>query len=291
MMETEFKDTGRSRRLLVVVGIVLALVAGVGAFLMMSGAQAPTAEVVTRTVLVAAHDIPARTIVGSADLTLRQVPEDPSLTQAFSDPVEVIDRLTAVTILANQPITPNLLASGTAGGQFSILSPEETLSPDSPIWRAIAVNVPDDRAVGGQVQVGQHVDVFVTAQINVALPPAAVAEAAGDVAGGNDNAPTGPGASPGPQGDPDLFYADKSTKVTYQDIVILAKEGTLYILKVDEHLAEEISHLQAAGNASFSLALRPDGDHRIFDTADYGETTNMIIEEYGLPIPEIYPVP
>ena len=247
------------------------------------------------TVLVAARDIPARTIVGSSDLTLRQVPDDPSLAQAFSDPAQVIDRLTAVAILANQPVTPNLLASGTVGGQFSILEPNETLAPDSPIWRAVAVNVPDDRAVAGQVQVGQHVDIFVTAQVNVALPPAAVTEATGGQTAsssrGSNNAPTQPGASPAPQGDPDLFYADKSTKVTYQDIVILAKEGTLYILKVDEHLAEEISHLQAAGNASFSLALRPDGDHRIFDSVDYGETTNKIIEEYGLPIPEVYPAP
>ena len=39
-----------------------------------------------------------------------------------------------------------------------------------------------------------------------------------------------------------------------------------------------------------SMALRPDIDQRPVDASKLGETTNRIIEKYGLPIPENYPV-
>ena len=62
-------------------------------------------------------------------------------------------------------------------------------------------------------------------------------------------------------------------------------------LRVDERTAEEIRQLQAAGNATFSLALRPDQDTRQLDTSGYGETTNKIVQRYEFPIPQVYPTP
>jgi hypothetical protein len=121
--------------------------------------------------------------------------------------------------------------------------------------------VADDLAVGGLLQVGQSVDVFVTVVIAV------------------------------PQGlaDEGEFYSDRSTKITYQDMVILAREGAFYIVRAPLDVAEEITHLQATGNATFSMALRPDEDTRPVDATALGETTNRIIEKYGLPVPEVYP--
>lgn len=277
-MEMEYHHEGRRRKVLIVLGVVLAVAAGGAAFFLVNQAQnAGTGVVATRDVVVAARDIPARTVIQSSDLTIRAVPDDPSLAVAVTSPEDAIGRITGVAILFQQPISPNLLASAVAGGQFSILGPEETISPDSPAWRAVAVNVPDDRAVAGQIQIGQHVDLFMTAQINVTVPLAAAGAA--------------PAPSPQPSASTAPYYTDKSTKITYQDLTILARNGTLYILRVDIAQAEEISHLQAAGNAQFSLVLRPDGDDRVVDTEQLGETTNRIIEKYGLPIPEIYPAP
>jgi Flp pilus assembly protein CpaB len=277
-MEMEYHHEGRRRKVLIVLGVVLAVAAGGAAFFLVNQAQnAGTGVVATRDVVVAARDIPARTVIQSSDLTIRAVPDDPSLATAITAPEEAIGRITGVAILFQQPISPNFLASAVAGGQFSILGPEETISPDSPAWRAVAVNVPDDRAVAGQIQVGQHVDLVITAQINVTVPLAAAGAA--------------PAPSPQPGASTAPYYTDKSTKITYQDLPILALNGTLYILRVDIAQAEEISHLQAAGNAQFSLVLRPDGDDRVVDTEKLGETTNQIIEKYGLPIPEIYPAP
>lgn len=283
-MEMEYHEAGKRRKVFIALGLILAVAAGGAAFFLINQAQnAGSGSVPTRDVVVAARDIPARTVIESSDLTIRAVPDDPSLAAAITAPEDAIGRITGVAILFQQPLSPNLFASASAGGGFSILGPDETIAPDSPIWRAVAVNVPDDRAVAGQIQVGQHVDLFVTAQINVTLPVAPVVDPAATPAPGASATPSGASAAP--------YYTDKSTKITYQDLSILAKNGTLYILRVDIAQAEEISHLQAAGNAVFSLVLRPDGDDREVPTADLGETTNRIIEKYGLPIPEVYPRP
>ncbi len=83
--------------------------------------------------------------------------------------------------------------------------------------------------------------------------------------------------------------ADRSTKVTYQDVPIIAKNTTFYVVRVTQQVAEEIAHLQASGSASFSLALRPDIDTRVTNTAGLGETTNLFIQRYDIPVPEAYP--
>ena len=85
------------------------------------------------------------------------------------------------------------------------------------------------------------------------------------------------------------FYTDRATKITYQNVLILAREGPFYIIRASLPVAEEIAHLQAVGSATFSMALRPDTDQRPVDATTLGETTNRIIAKYGLPIPETYP--
>ena len=85
------------------------------------------------------------------------------------------------------------------------------------------------------------------------------------------------------------YYTDMSTKIVYQDVEILARAAASYIVKVSLPVAEEISHLQASGSASFSFALRPPQDTRAADATRLGATTNVIITKYGLPIPQVYP--
>jgi Flp pilus assembly protein CpaB len=285
-MELEYEDHSKRRKVLILVGILLALVAGGAAFFLISQAQSLGGQqLVMREVIVAARDIPARTQIQASDLTVLSLPDGPALTQAVTDQKAVVQRVAAVAIYAQQPITPNLLASSAAGGQFSILAPNETIAPDSPDWRAVAINVPDDRAVAGQVQTGQRVDVFVTVQVNV--------EGTGTAQPGPPGATPDPDATPrpAPRASAGAYYTDKSTKITYQDVPVLARNGSMYILRVDAHTAEEISHLAAAGNGSFSLALRADGDDRLVKAEEFGETTNRIISKYGHPIPQVIPLP
>ena len=266
-MEMEYKDPSRRGRWIVVIGVLLAVVAGGAAFFLINPAQqeAGQAGLQKVAVVVAAQTIPARKIIEATDVTVREVPIDQTNEQGIaSTPDKVIGRVPAVAILQGQMVLTNLLASSTEGGQFSVLGPEESIGTDSPEWRAVSMTVPDDRAVGGLLTPNETVDVFVTASVNVLT-----------------NSEDGIGK--------DGFYTDKSTKLSYQNMLILAKSGTYYILKAPLDVAEEISHLQASGAAAFSLALRPDVDTRLVDASALGTTTNRVIIRYGLPIPVAFP--
>ena len=85
------------------------------------------------------------------------------------------------------------------------------------------------------------------------------------------------------------YYGDRSTKILYQGVPIIAKNASYYIVRVTQQVAEEIAHLEASGAAAFSFALRPDVDNRITDVSKLGETTNLIIQRYSVPVPEQYP--
>jgi Flp pilus assembly protein CpaB len=268
-MEMEFKDTGRRRRLLLIfLGVALALAAGYGAFVIASKGG-PAQEVVKKSVLVAARDIPARTQVVADDLTVRQVPIDEALAQSYESPTDVVGRTTSVPIYTDQQITPNLFATTTANADFSILGPDETVSDTSPYWRAVAVQVPAERAVGGEIKTGQHVDLVVSVEIDVLTVDANGNYVKTDTA----NA----------QG----FQSGKSTKITYQDLEVLKStpDNEMYVLKVDLHQAEQIAHIVQVAPDSFSLVLRPEEDTRTADTSQYGTTTDRLIMTYLFPAP------
>ncbi len=263
-MDQEFRDDRHRGKLVIVLGVVLALVAGGAAFFLISQAQQQAGQAQAQKVpaVVAVAVIPAREAIEASDVEIREVPIDPTNASGLiSDVNDVVGRIPAVSILQGQFITTNMLASSDEGGQFSILGPDESITPDSPAWRAVSLTVADDLAVGGMLQVGQSVDVFVTVVVNVPQDLAVEGE----------------------------FYSDRSTKITYQDMVILAREGAFYIVRAPLDVAEEVAHLQATGGATFTMALRPDEDTRPVDASSFGETTTRIIERYGLPIPEVYP--
>jgi len=262
-MEMEYKDPSRRGKVILILGVVLAVAAGAAAFFLINQAQqqAGQGELQRVAVVVATRDIPARKPIEAEDVTIREVPIDPTNERGVAtDVLSVIGRVLAVPALQGQMVTTNMLASTASGGQFSILDPTETVAPDSEAWRAVSMTVPDDRAVAGLLQPNQVVDVIVTATVNV---PAGLAA--------------------------DGFYTDKSTKITYQNMIILAKAGSLYIVKATLAVAEEITHLQASGTAQFSMVLRPEQDIRYADASTLGATTNLFIERYGLPVPEVYP--
>jgi Flp pilus assembly protein CpaB len=270
-MEMEFKDTGRRRRLLLIgLGAALAIAAGYGAFRLASnGGGAP--QVIKESVLVAAHEIAARTTLTADDVTTRDVPIDEILSQSYRDPADVVGRVTSVPIYADQQMTPSLFATATADSEFSILGPDETIAPDSQFWRAVAVSVPPERAVDGQIQDGQHVDLFVSVEIDIL---------AVDPEGNYQTVDTAT---------QDGLMSGKSTKITIQDLEVLKADpdNDMYILRVDLHQAEQIYHIVQVAPDSFSLALRPDIDTRSDDTTLYGTTTDRLIMTYLYPVPQL----
>jgi Flp pilus assembly protein CpaB len=265
-MEMEYKDPSKRGRWIVLLGVILAVAAGGAAFYLINNAQQQAGQsgLKLTQAVVAVRPIPARKPIEAEDVILRtDIPLDgTNAAGVITDPAQVMGRILAVDLQPGQLVTTNLLASTTAGGQFSILKPDETVAPESEAWRAVSLTVPDERAVGGMLGPNMTVDVFVTATVNV--PESLLTDG--------------------------RYYTDQSTKITYQDMIILARQGTSYIVKATLPVAEEITHLLAGGNAQFSFALRPEQDTRVLDLAALGATTNRIIQRYGLPIPETYPV-
>ena len=141
MMEMEYKDPSKKGRWIVLLGVVLALVAGGLAFYMINNAkqQAGEGDIAYAEAVVAIRDIPARKPIESADIALRSnIPLDGTNAAGIvKSPADLVGRILAVEVKTGQLVTTNLLASTTAGGQFSILRPDETVAPDSEAWSAV----------------------------------------------------------------------------------------------------------------------------------------------------------
>lgn len=266
-MEMEFKDNRGRRRVAMVVGLALAVVAGGAAFTMGNGPTTTAEPLPTRSVLVAAVDIPARTVIDSSYLTLREVPEDASNLNAMTEPADVLGLTTGLTIFAGQVITPNFFTTTSANQAFAIIRPGESMGPDSPHWRAVGVEIQDLNAVGGLIKPGQRVDLVASLFINV-IDPAAAEEAGALVDGGP--------------------VSGLSTKVVLTDLEVLAHPDatSLYVLKVDAHQGEEIAYLQNQNPyfRGFSLMLRAETDGRILPRDGYGVTGDRLLLKYGFPL-------
>ena len=262
-MEMEYKDSNRRGKFVIIAGVVLAVVAGAASFYLISQARNDGGgELTLVDVVVAAQAIPARSPVAPGAVILAKVPLDEATQLGIAtDPAKIVGQVLAVPIAPGQPIYMNMIASASGQSGFSILGPDETVAPDSPAWRAISITIPDERAVAGLLVTGQTIDIFMSATMTVPV----TAEPIG------------------------VFYSDMVTKITYQDMVILGRAGSQYILKASLPVAEEINHMLAAGTVSFSAALRPDQDVRFVDVTQLGATTNRILEKYGLPFPALYP--
>jgi Flp pilus assembly protein CpaB len=271
-MTDDFVAERRRRRFVLIGGLGLGLVAAVAVYLLLTrpgGGQA-VATPKQQTIVVAAIAIKAHTQIESNMVKTALVPESDAWDNTATDVADVVNKVALVNIPIGAPMQESMFGTGTAGG-VQILGPDETVGPDSPIWRAVSITVPADRAVGGLIGSGDHVDIIVTMAPQLYDPT-------GGLVGVND------------PGHPALFgqvYSDATTKVTLLDVEILEAntEGNVYVIKVDEHQAEQIAHIQSSLDNQFTLTLRPQADTRTFDPAGYGQTNNSLFNLYAFPIP------
>jgi Flp pilus assembly protein CpaB len=265
-VEFEYSDRHRRRsKIYIAVGIIAALgVAGI-VFVALQSTALLAEPVEMRTVVVAAQEIASRKPIEETDVTTRTVAADATNETAYTLIEDVLGRVSSVPISTGQLITRNMLASATTGQSYAILDAGEAFDPAGPDLRAISVSVPDDRAVAGTVVPGQRVDLLVTLAINPEI--GVVADPTAEAASEEEAA----------------FIAGPSTKVTLQMLTVLARNGSIYILRTDLATAEKIAELAAAGG-QFTLVLRPDEDDRTAETV--GSTLDMLLDEYDFPIPE-----
>ena len=258
------QDGSRRRaRLILIVGVLLAIGAGAGTFFYASSAseqQAPPPPP-TVAVLVAAREIPAKTTLTAADLRLQQYNVDAKPAAALAKPADAIGQITVQNISVGEPILP---------GKFSdpkkpsfVVIPPDFIGPDgapavnSPNYRAISITVADANAVGGAIAVGDVVDLLYTAQFDPAKHL----------------------ASPKPD-----QVADFSAKIILERIPILARTASVYTIRVDAVTAERIAYLQASGG-TLMLLLRAPKDERA--SGSQGTTFEDVEGAYHIKIPTL----
>jgi Flp pilus assembly protein CpaB len=145
----------RRGRLYIVVGAVLAVLA----FALAAGiASLPLLQSTTggTKVVVASHDIKARTVILASDLTFASF--SPAPPQSFTLASQVVGKGARVDIAAGQPVTANLIA---ASGDL-INSSDIAFLPIPAGWIAVTVPTGEQAGVGGYVQVGDRITMLAT---------------------------------------------------------------------------------------------------------------------------------
>jgi pilus assembly protein CpaB len=145
----------RGGRLYIVVGAVLAVLAFATAATLASLPFIQGSTSGTR-VVVASHDIKARTLIQASDLTLSNF--NPAPPQAFIAVATVAGKGARVDIPAGSPITANLIA---ASGDL-LSNSDVAFLPIPEGWIAVTIPTSEQTGVGGYVQVGDRITMLAT---------------------------------------------------------------------------------------------------------------------------------
>jgi pilus assembly protein CpaB len=157
MARTMNKITRGSGRGLLLLALLFAAVAAVLAFVALSRGsdnknEAAAAD--TKTVVVAARDVPARTELKSDMLKTIEVPVDSVLSNTYSDPSALVGQTTRYPLAENEQVTALKIGvtSNTEDQGLSSVLPAGT--------RAFAITVSEESGVGGLILPGDLVDVI-----------------------------------------------------------------------------------------------------------------------------------
>ena len=145
----------RGGRLYIVIGAVIAVVAFITAtgIALLPSLQSTAGG--TR-VVVASHDIKARTLIQASDLTLANI--NPAPPESFSSIGSVTGKGARVDIPGNSAITANLISS--AGDLLS--TSDVAFLPIPEGWIAVTIPTGEQVGVGGYVQVGDRITMLAT---------------------------------------------------------------------------------------------------------------------------------
>lgn len=137
-------------------GAVLAVVVGVGTFIYLGDGEADAAKttnatVPTVSVLVASHNVNARTRLSADDLELIEIPATAAHPLAFDAIDRAANLFSSGYIAAGEQILPHHIAEDVPGGGLAQLVPDGR--------RAVSVAISAAAAAGGLVTPGDHIDI------------------------------------------------------------------------------------------------------------------------------------
>ena len=146
----------RSNRLVLLVGVFLAVIAFVGVLLLLQSPASPNgvSEIpTTGDVVIAKADIPLSTRIRADQVEKKTLPLAGISVGAFSDPSQVIGQVARQPVTAGAQITATTLNGGLSGTVINIDTPAGL--------RAIAVRVDQTSGVGTVIKTGDYVDALI----------------------------------------------------------------------------------------------------------------------------------
>ena len=146
----------RSNRLVLLVGVFLAIVAFIGILLISQGGGTGTGEPVVPTVLptvVAKANIPLGSRIQAGDVEVLVKPVTGRDADAFGDTSQVIGKVVRENVTAGAAVTARTLTGGATGQILDIVTP--------PGRRAMAVQVDQVTGVGTVIKTGDYVDMII----------------------------------------------------------------------------------------------------------------------------------
>lgn len=144
----------RSNRLVLLVGVFLAVVAFVGILLLVrTPSEGPATIPTTGPVVVASADIPLSTLILAEQVTVKTVPLTAVTPGAFTDPSQVIGKIARQAVKTGGQVTAATLNGGASGEVTSIDCPA-TL-------RCMSIQVDQVSGVGTVIKTGDYVDMVV----------------------------------------------------------------------------------------------------------------------------------
>jgi pilus assembly protein CpaB len=308
----------RSGRLFIVLGIALALVAGLLAFVALSGgdpddttsASTDQAEPREITVITAARDVVAHERLGEDDLQEEVVDASTVSSDVVTSRLEAIGLAYSDDLIPGQALIKAQLESPGLANRIE------------PGRRAFALPVDAASLVGGLVRDEDNLDIVFNTRLSLLrINPSYPLEAPDNIElgevtdpetdedalllppyGGDSLGPSYP--YPGEDGSrfwvSDMTEGDPSTKVVLQNVRVLrvvvpgtteaggAEEGgSFLVLDVSPEEAETLRFM--VENGTYQVVLRGLEDSEIVTTD--GETYNQMVDDLGLPVPKTVRLP
>src|SRR5579859_4058832 len=144
-----------TRRPLFLIGIGMSLLAFLLVVILGSSlANRGTAATAQETVVVAAHNIGQRQVIGAADLTTTRLPTTAVPPGALLHASDATGQIAQVQVLSGQPVTSNLVAKSGGGAPGYLPIPQG--------WVAVALPANEQQAVGGYIASGDVIDIQAT---------------------------------------------------------------------------------------------------------------------------------
>ncbi|MBI2845859.1 MAG: Flp pilus assembly protein CpaB [Chloroflexi bacterium] len=153
----------RRGRVLILLGLILAILAFILAYYLLQGGAAPPPEVETAQVVVALAPIAERTEIPVEAVGTKELPVNAIPANALRDPSEVLGKFSLVQIFPDQIILSDMVVDKSevqkTGQYASFAIPQGFV--------AIAVPITDTNSVARAIQAGDFVDVLVTIRYKV----------------------------------------------------------------------------------------------------------------------------